>query len=98
MQNRLNNTDLPAEEKRALSGEERLRKAISARDRFLAGHPHLQPYQKEIDRLLDGSGNSQGRMAVLGTMMQGKLLEMQKELNTLTKILQKAATDKSQAT
>jgi hypothetical protein len=97
MQNRLNDIELPAE-KRPLSGEERLRKAISARDRFIEGHPHLQPYQEEIDRLLDGSGSSQGRMAVLGTLMQGKLLEMQKELTTLAKILQEAATNKSQTT
>ena len=97
MQNRPNDTYLTTEG-RPLSREERLRKAISARDRFLEGRPHLQPYQEEIDRLLDGSGSNQGRMAVLGTLMQGKLLEMQKELNALAKILQKTATNKSQAT
>jgi hypothetical protein len=94
MQNRLNDTDLPAK-RRPLSGDERLRGAIAARDRFLEGHPHLRPYQAEIDRLLDGSGSNQGRMAVLGTLMQGKLLEMQKELSKLADILQKAAKDKS---
>jgi hypothetical protein len=55
----------------------------------------LRSYQAEIDRLLDGSGNNQGRMAVLGTLMQGKLLEMQKELNKLANILQEAASNKS---
>ena len=94
MQNSPTNTDLPAE-KRPLSSNERLRQAISARDRFLENHPHLQAYQVEIDRLLDGSGSSQGRMAVLGTMMQGKLLEMQKELNKLASILTEAVTTKS---
>lgn len=94
MQKSLNDTDLPIE-KRPLSREERLRQAISARDRFLENNPHLHSYQVEIDRLLDGSGSNQGRMAVLGTLMQGKLLEMQKELNKLANILQEAATNKS---
>lgn len=94
MQNRLNDTD-PAYQRRPLSGDERLRQALSARDRFLERHPHLRPYQAEIDRLLDSSGNSQGRMAVLGTLMQGKLLEMQKELNKLSNILLEAVTSKS---
>jgi hypothetical protein len=94
MQNSLREADLSAE-KRPRSGEERLRQAISARDRFLESHPHLQAYQVEIDRLLDGSGSSQGRMAVLGTLMQGKLLEMQKELNKLAGILAEAVTTKS---
>lgn len=94
MQNRLNDTDLSAE-RRPLSGDTRLREAITARDRFLEGHPHLRPYQAEIDRLLDGSGSNQGRMAVLGTLMQGKLLEMQKELSKLANILQEAVKEKS---
>jgi hypothetical protein len=94
MQNRLNDTDSP-HEGRPLSGNEQLRQAMAARDRFLERHPHLRPYQAEIDRLLDSSGNSQGRMAVLGTLMQGKLLEMQKELSTLSNILVEAVTSKS---
>jgi hypothetical protein len=94
MQNRLKDTD-PPNEKRPLSGDERLQQAMAARDRFLERHPHLRSYQAEIDRLLDSSGNNQGRMAVLGTMMQGKLLEMQKELSTLSNILVEAVTSKS---
>ena len=53
-----------------------LQKALTERDRFLESHPHLRSYQEEIDRLLDQSGNTQGRLAVLGMLMQGKLLEM----------------------
>ena len=66
-----------------------LRKALKARERYLESNPHLRSYQEEIDRLLDQSGNNQGRMAVLGMLMQGKLLEMQRELCTLTDVLLK---------
>ena len=67
-----------------------LQKALAEREWFLAQHPHLRTYQAEIDRILDKSGNGEGRLAVLGTLMQAKLLEMQKELYRLTEILQQA--------
>jgi hypothetical protein len=94
MQDGLNDTDLPVE-RRPLTGNEHLQQAIAARDRFLEAHPHLRSFQAEIDRLLDCSGTHQGRMAVMGTLMQGKLLEMQKELNKLSSILREAVTTKS---
>ena len=62
---------------------EKLQEALAERERFLAKHPHLSTYQAEIDRILDKSGDCQGRLAVLGTMMQGKLLEMQRALGRL---------------
>lgn len=66
---------------------DRLQKALTERERFLERHPHLRTYQAEIDRILDMSGNSQGRLAVLGMLMQGKLLELQKRLYSLTEVL-----------
>ena len=63
---------------------DRLQKALIDRDRFLERCPHLRAYQAEIDGILDKSGGHQGRLAVLGTLIQGKLLEMQKELYKLT--------------
>ena len=66
-----------------------LQKALAKRERFLERQPHLRTYQAEIDRMLDKSGDHNGRLAVLGTLIQGKLLEMQKELYRLTEILQK---------
>ncbi len=66
---------------------ELLQRAMEERDRFLDNNPTLKSYQKEIDRLLDNSGNQQGRMAVLGTMMQAKLMELQKELCSLNAAL-----------
>ena len=44
--------------------------------------------QVEIDRVLNKSGNIHGRMAVLGMLIQGKLLEMQNELCKLNRLLQ----------
>ena len=65
-----------------------LQEALAAREKFLKKHPHLRREQAEIDRLLDHSGDQQGRLAVLGTLMQGKLLEMQRELTKLCVNLQ----------
>ena len=73
------------------TANEHLRKALAARERFLERQPHLRAYQAEIDRVLDQSGNSRGRMAVLGMLLQGKLLDMQRELYKLSKILQQNA-------
>ncbi len=70
------------------TANERLRKALAERERFLNRQPHLRAYQAEIDRVLDMSGNPEGRMAVLGMLLQGKLLDMQKEFYKLTKILE----------
>ena len=74
---------------RPTTANARLQKALAEREWFLERQPHLRAYQAEIDRLLDKSGDHNGRLAVLGTLMQGKLLEMQKELYRLTEILQK---------
>lgn len=70
------------------SGNASLRKALMARERFLEHNPHLRAYQAKIDSVLDKSGNHHGRLAVLGTLIQGNLLDMQKEFNKLTTILQ----------
>ncbi len=70
------------------TANERLQKALAERERFLDRQPHLRVYQAEIDRVLDNSGTLEGRMAVLGMLLQGKLLDMQKELYKLAKILQ----------
>ncbi|WP_419664104.1 conserved uncharacterized protein, DUF3135 [Desulfosarcina variabilis str. Montpellier] len=78
-------SDSSAEKK--ITKNDLLQKALKDREQFLKQNPRLQSYQAEIDRLLDNSGNSQGRMAVLATLMQGKLLELQKELCTLTAVL-----------
>ena len=82
------NKDNQATHHRHATANERLQKALAERERFLERKPHLRAYQAEIDRVLDRSGNAKGRMAVLGTLLQGKLLEMQRELYKLTKILQ----------
>jgi ubiquinone biosynthesis protein UbiJ len=75
---------------RSKTSRQALQEALMERERFLEKHLHLRAYQAEIDRVLDKSGNCQGRMDVLGTLIQGKLIEMQKELFKLTTILQKS--------
>lgn len=72
---------------RSSTVDDDLQKAIDARERFLERQPHLRAYQMEINRVLDNSGNQHGRMAVLGTLMQGKLLDMRRELRKLNGIL-----------
>jgi len=77
-----------ASRQRSTRADDDLQRAIAERERLLERQPHLRTYQAEIDRILDKSGNRQGRMAVLGTLMQGKLLDMQRELFKLTETLQ----------
>jgi hypothetical protein len=86
MRNHLNKSDT-APRRLPATANPGLQEALARRERYLERHPHLRAYQAEIDRVLDKSGNSLGRMAVLGTLMQGKLLEMQSELYKLTQIV-----------
>lgn len=81
----------PTRKRRGLTENAALQKALADRERFLAQHPHLNAYQAEIDRILDKSGDRWGRLAVLGTMMQGKLLEMRRELGRLEALLAETA-------
>ena len=46
------------------SATDALQAALAERAQFLQERPHLQAYQNEIDRLLDKSGNHQGRLVV----------------------------------
>lgn len=68
--------------------ESTLERALAARERFLGEHPHLRPFQAEIDDVLEKSGNHQGRLAVLGMLIQGKLLQLQLELVKLNRLVQ----------
>jgi hypothetical protein len=71
-----------------IAANQRLQEALAKRERYLARHPNLRIYQAEIDRMLDKSGNVQGRLAVIGMLMQGKLIEMQGEFYKLNRLLQ----------
>jgi hypothetical protein len=87
MQENLNKGNQATRQRHATANE-RLQKALAARERFLKRQPHLRAYQAEIDRVLDKSGDTRGRMEVLGTLLQGKLLDMQRELYKLSQIIQ----------
>lgn len=88
MINDLHNKSQLTPNPRTALASKRLQEALAKRERFLERHPHLRIYQAEIDRVLDKSGNVHGRLAVIGTLMQGKLLEMQGEFYKLNKFLQ----------
>lgn len=55
---------------------EKTQKAVEARNRFLAEHPELMPFQKEIERRLSCTGSIENRMTVLKSMMHEKLFEL----------------------
>lgn len=82
------NGDIQKQQRRPASAAGILEEALAERARFLERRPHMKAYQKEIDNLLDKSGNHQGRLAVLGALMQGKLLEIQRELRYLNQLIQ----------
>ena len=67
-----------------------LEQALKERERFLKQCPHMTAYQQEIDRILDKSGTSRERMAVLEIMLQGKLLDIQEALCQATAIFTEA--------
>ena len=87
MQEYLYSGGIPQNHGSAMTNDQ-LQAALGEREKFLKKYPYLRKEQAEIDRLLDQSGNQQGRLAVIGTLIQGKLLEMQKELTKLSEILQ----------
>ena len=55
---------------------ENIQKAVKARDCFLAAHPELMPFQKEIQRRLRCAGSMENRMTILRSMMEEKLIEL----------------------
>jgi hypothetical protein len=55
---------------------EKIQEAIEARNRFLAEHPELTPFQKEIERRLGCAGSIENRITVLRSMMHEGLFEL----------------------
>ena len=55
---------------------EKIQKAVKARDCFLAAHPELMSFQKEIQRRLTCVGGIENRMSILRSMMEEKLIEL----------------------
>jgi len=65
---------------------EKIQKAVEARDRFLAEHPELMPFQKEIERLLRCAGSMENRMTLLASMMHEKLFELSQTCSEAKKV------------
>ena len=87
MQN-LVRSDMETPRQHRTKAELRLKQALAERERFLREHPHMRAYQAEIDKVLDKSGGHQGRLMVLGMLMQGKILEIQREMVKLNRFVQ----------
>lgn len=66
-----------------------LKKAIEKRNAFLKEHPDLQPFQDEIDRVLDSTTSHEDRTAALQLMISCKV----QELSDILKKLQKSMKD-----
>ncbi len=67
--------------------ESALDKALKEREAFLAAHPRMRRYQREIDRVLENSGSPENRLSVLCIMIEGKLQELRQQLRNLYNIL-----------
>ena len=67
-----------------------LAEALAEKAAFLQKHPQHMKYQAEIDAILEKAGTPENRMTVLAMLMEGKLIELQKELKTLNRILLRA--------
>jgi hypothetical protein len=71
----------------AWNPEKELADALAERALFLENHPKHNTFQNEINEMLDKAGSAGNRMAVLSILMEAKLVELQKELRHLNKIL-----------
>lgn len=67
--------------------EKALADALTERAEFLNQHPHYRELQLEIDQLLDKAGSPENRMTVLAMLMEGKLIELHRQLKKLNRIL-----------
>ncbi len=85
MERQVEEKKIGAKEKK--SSDLLLQELLEKREQYLKENPHLIPFQKEIDRLLDNAGNQENRMAVLGIMLEGKLSELREQLLSLSSML-----------
>ena len=72
-----------AERAQNKSSNEILEEALKAREQFLKENPHLQPFQDEIDRILEKTVGFENRMAVLAFMIETKLYELRDSMADL---------------
>ena len=68
---------------RKMSSQEILEEALNAREQFLKEHPDLQPFQDEIDRIMEKTVGFENRMAVLAFMIETKLYELKDSIAQL---------------
>jgi hypothetical protein len=74
---------MPESAPRKMSSQEMLEEALRAREQFLKEQPHLQPFQDEIDRILEKTVGFENRMSVLALMIEAKLYELKEAFANL---------------
>jgi hypothetical protein len=67
--------------------ETALADALTERAEFLNKNPKHRELQLKIDQLLDKAGSPENRMTVLAMLMEGKLIELHRQLKKLNQIL-----------
>ena len=55
---------------------ENIQRAVRERDQFLEEHPHLLPFQRDIERRLKNATSMENRITILSGMMEEKLHEL----------------------
>ena len=73
---------------------EEIRNAVEARDRFLKEHPHLIPFQEEIERRLKAAGSIENRMIILSCMINERLFGLEHAIQQLRQCLSGGTDDK----
>ena len=68
---------------RGKSYDDILEEALKAREQFLKEHPHLLPFQNEIDRILGKTVGFERRMSVIAFMIEKKLYELRDSIAVL---------------
>lgn len=69
-----------------MATNDKLEKAIAARDKFLKDHPHLEPFQEEINQILDKTPEAE-KAEVMLLLLAGKLKELQDKMGELNERL-----------
>lgn len=67
----------------SLNHEEKLERALRAKEQFLKQYPYLQSFQEEIDRILSKTVDHENRLKTLGFLIEKKLYELRDSIADL---------------
>ncbi len=58
-------------------------KALRERDSFLASHPELKPFQREIDEMLRKAGSRHNRLVMIRNLMMDSFQDLNDRLQSM---------------